>query len=183
MRQGIMVRVKSRTLFAIIIVAAAVAAGAVFVLLDTSEREPQKQEPHAILGSEFTRYTNDRYGSSFEYPRGMTVETVDEDEGEVIVFHDRFQIFVSPFGDDEAITPERILEDIPGLVIREPHTVVLGTRANASFDALAFWSEDAVIGKTREVWFTHDGNLYEITARADFDTMLAGILSTWQFER
>ena len=45
-----------------------------------------------------------------------------------------------------------------------------------------FFSEDVIGNKTREVWFIKDGFLYEISTRAELDTWLAQILSTWRFD-
>lgn len=153
----------------------------------------------AILGEGYVRFTHPEYGFSVEYPDTISITAYREEaEGETIVFEDEsvprrasvgmrrgFQVFVTPFGDDEKITRERILEDVPFVTIDEPQEVLLGTAVSGgeNIPALLFWSEDPRIGRTREVWFVSGGNLYEITAYAHLDEWLAKILSTWEFKQ
>lgn len=150
-----------------------------------------------ILGENYQQFTHPQYTFSVEYPKELEVERFQEgDDSETIIFQESlsagseqekigFQIFISPFGKDEILTQNRILEDLPEAIIEEPQEAILGTLTGASEEerihALLFWSHDPSIGKTREVWFTHDGYLYEITTYAYLDSWLAKILSTWNF--
>ena len=145
----------------------------------------------SALGDGFKRYTNFEYQFSVDYPEELEAEAFQEEEGETIVFRrpeDKeknlpkeklgFQIFVSAFEEETTLTQERILKDAPSTVIEDPQEVIIG----GNIPALLFWSENPVIGKTREVWFTDGkGYLYEVTTYAHLDTLLAGILSTWKF--
>lgn len=158
---------------------------------------PEEQEGDRILNdqegratengssvSEFTEnYRSEKYGFSFRYPDGFTISELDEDGGELIVVsrpesEQSFQIFIVPW-DRGAITARRILEDVPGLVIESPQEVILSD----GNPGLIFWSGDASVGKTREVWFARAGHLYQVTTFAEFDSWLAGIMSTWKFNR
>jgi hypothetical protein len=47
--------------------------------------------------------------------------------------------------------------------------------------AASFYSTDARLGDTYEVWVLHGGYLYEITTLKSLDTWLNGILATWKF--
>jgi hypothetical protein len=38
------------------------------------------------------------------------------------------------------------------------------------------------VGKTYEVWFVHNGTLYEVATSADRAAALQDILSTWTFQ-
>ena len=147
-----------------------------------------------ILGEGYKRFTHPLYGFSVEYPEELDITTFDEGEGgETIIFQSRedesveleekvgFQIFVSPFEEDSVLTLERIREDLPFAIIEEPVEVIIGKKTGIDIQALVFWSEDPAIGRTREVWFVHDNYLYEVTSFAHLDTLLAGILSTWNF--
>jgi hypothetical protein len=48
--------------------------------------------------------------------------------------------------------------------------------------ALRFTSRDPAAGETLEVWFTHGGDLYAVTAPADSDAEIGPILETIIFE-
>lgn len=143
------------------------------------------------LGERYRQYTDSQKRFSVEYPAGFTAKYFKEDDAETLVFQESndapdtpreekngFQIFIVPFEGTDGLTRERILEDIPGLVIEDIKEVVIGEGVHA----LLFWSEDVKLGRTREVWFTdNEGYLYEITTYDHFDSELAKILSTWKF--
>lgn len=147
-----------------------------------------------VLGEEYLRFVHPEYGFSVEYPKEMDIEMFEESEGgRTIVFSEQstdlsipenkkgFQIFISPFEEGSTLTLGRIREDLPDIVIEEPLEVIVGTETGHDTPALIFWSEDPKIGKTREVWFVRGSYLYEITAFAHMDTLLAGMLSTLTF--
>ena len=129
-----------------------------------------------------------------EYPRHLTVDTFSEpNDSATLVFREEdknkpekerlgFQIFITPFGEEETITPERIQKDLPFAVVEDPQQVIINPEASAEeeIQALLFWSNDPDIGRTREVWFTKNGYLYEITTYADLNEWLPLILSTWR---
>ena len=149
--------------------------------------ELQPSASHASLGSEYRVFEHPKLGFSIEYPAEFSAARYEEaDNAETILFENKkegeeklgFQIFITPFG-EETITRERILQDLPNAGIEEPQEAILGDGTHA----LIFWSNDEAVGKTREVWFTHAGYLYEVSTYARLDTWLANILKTWQFER
>lgn len=157
------------------------------------EFENSVYSSQTILGEGYQKFTHPTYTFSVEYPDYLATEAFHEkDNGETIVFQSQegdfstgsgqdktgFQIFITPFGEDEVITRDRILEDIPFATVDEPQEVIIGDNIRA----LLFWSEDPLIGRTREVWFVHDSNLYEITTYAEFDSLLVQVLSSWRFE-
>lgn len=148
------------------------------------EFETEVNSAQMILGEGYQTFTHPTFAFSVEYPNTFVIEAYKEkDGGETIIFQTQdekklgFQIFISPFGEDEVITRERILEDIPFTTVLEPQEAIIGD----DIHALLFWSEDPRVGRTREVWFTYDGNLYEITTYAELDSWLAQILSSWRF--
>lgn len=155
------------------------------------EFETEVNSAQMILGEGYQTFTHPTFAFSVEYPNTFVIEAYKEkDGGETIIFQTQdekklgFQIFISPFGEDEVITRERILEDIPFTTVLEPQEVIIGNPSVNSgqvIHALVFWSEDPSVGKTREVWFTYGGNLYEITTYAELDSWLAQILSSWRF--
>jgi len=149
-----------------------------------------------ILGEGYKRFTHPLYGFSVEYPEELDITTFEEDEhSETVVFRTPedesvsleekigFQIFISPFEEDSILTYERIREDLPFATIEDPVEVVIGTKTGQETQALLFWSEDPTIGRTRELWFVYNSNLYEVTTFAHLDNFLASILTTWNFNQ
>ena len=130
------------------------------------------------------KYHDPIYNFSLELPPDFSWQTYDEgDEGVTITFYDQlrvdsFQIAVSPYEGDPTLTRERILQDLPSTIIKEPKEVVIGGNQHA----LIFESEDKAIGPTREVWFVNKGFLYAITTYKHLDSWLAKILTTWRWE-
>jgi hypothetical protein len=47
--------------------------------------------------------------------------------------------------------------------------------------ATMFYGSNSVMGDTREIWFIHDGFLYEVTTYKQLDSWLAPIMQTWHF--
>ena len=145
-----------------------------------------KQAP-ASLGEEYKVYENKRLKFSIEYPKEVSVEKYDEGDGaETIVFQndnggESFQIFIMPYDGVDGIIPADLIKKY-GLVkvVEEPLEVVIG----GGQYALIFWSkdDDEEGRKTREAWFAKGGNMYQITAFAEYDAWLAKILNTWKFE-
>ena len=136
-----------------------------------------------VLDDDELLYTHPTKDFSLQFPKELAVAVYPEGEAsETIVFQKPgeqtgFQIFITPYAGNE-ITEERLALDVRSGVIEKPTEVVIGGGQRA----LIFWSEDPSVGRLREVWFIHDGFLYEVTAYAEFDDWLAGILDTWQFE-
>ena len=133
-------------------------------------------------------YTNDAYGFSFRYPDGFRVENFAEGEGEIILVSgpksgEGFQIYVTPFDEEGPITAERIRRDLPKMAIDQPQEAGIGEA-----QALAFFSSDSSLGRTREAWFVWpespipNGNyLYQVSASSEFDLELSKIMATFRF--
>ena len=130
-------------------------------------------------------FTHDLRGLSVEVPGELEIKSFDEGGGaETVVFQHPtdqlgFQIFILPYK-GEQITEDRILKDIPSGVVKDPQEVVIGKRGDIR--AMAFVSENPIMGETREVWFIHDGYLYEVTTYLSYDEWIADIMDTVSFE-
>jgi len=149
--------------------------------------ELQPSASHASLGSEYRVFEHPKLGFSVEYPAELSATRYEEGEGaETILFENEkegeeklgFQIFITPF-EEEKITREKILQDLPNADVEEPQEAILGDGTHA----LIFWSNDPTIGRTREVWFSHAGYLYEVSTYAHLDTWLAHLMTTWRFSK
>jgi len=141
--------------------------------------------------SENNIYTDLQYKFSFEYPKDFTVTKFQEGEyGETILVsrkaqdpstgsgQDSFQIFISPFDESGPLTKERVLQDLPDMIIENAEQRVLKNGAVG----LIFFSEEQSIGVTREIWFIYNDHLYQISTYKELDGLVANIISTWRFQ-
>lgn len=128
----------------------------------------------------FTEYRSTRYNFSLFHPADLAVQEFDEGGGaQTIAFESEegvgFQIFIVPYTQSQ-ITEERFRKDAPSGVMREPVEVLIdGARATL------FFSEHALLGETREVWFIKNSFLFEVTTYKALDEWLAEIMATWKF--
>lgn len=140
-------------------------------------------------------FIHKKHNFSFNYPSDLKVSNFREGEGEQILFQGEngdpagggaswFQIYITPWDEGEGITVDRIKQDLPDILIKEPQFVILGPRQKEGVGpkALIFFSQETGLGETREVWFVQEGNLYQITAYKKLDSMIGEILSTLVFE-
>ena len=130
----------------------------------------------------FDEYHNLTYHLSLFYPNTLTVkEYAQAGTAMTVTFeatdgsNDGFQIFIVPYGESQ-ITPDRLKQDIPSGVIEQQTNIVIDGKP-----AIMFYSTNATLGDTREVWFINHGFLYEVTTYKQLDTWLASIMQTWQF--
>ncbi len=128
------------------------------------------------------RYEDEELGFFVDYPEGFVVNTTVEESVKVLVFNKKdsqesFQIFIMPYDEPGPITPERILIDQPEMVIKDPQTVRI-----ADGEALVFFGTDPDIGDVREVWFVHQGRLYQASTYSKYDELLAKVMKTFRFK-
>jgi hypothetical protein len=92
-----------------------------------------------------------------------------------------FQVVIAPFDEvGSVLTKERVVADIPDLVITDVQDVELGAKGRG----IAFKSNnEAFGGSSREVWFVFDGHLYQISTYIKNDPLLQAVLGTWQFKK
>jgi len=165
-----------------------------------SENNPANEPTFTIAPSEEDSannfYTDSQYKFSFQYPKDFTATKFsDQEDTSTILVQYReqseqvstninkypdnsgFQIFIALFDESGPITKERVLQDLPDLTIKNAEQRVLKNGA----PALIFFSEEASLGETREIWFINNGYLYQITATKEIDSLVAAILETWRF--
>lgn len=129
------------------------------------------------------RYYNERFGFSLLLPDGARASERMEGRGTVTITIEGttdqrgFQIFITPYS-EPVITKERFLADSPlGVYLEEEKTLVAG------IPALSFKGQDQRLGDTKEVWFIHEGNLYEVTSLYADSAYLSEILTSWRAEK
>lgn len=129
----------------------------------------------------YVEYRNATYGFSFYHSPQALIHEYDEGGGAVTVTLENlqkvrgFQVFVVPYT-GATISEERFKMDVPsGVRTNVENTTLDGVRA------VTFNSQDAALGKTREIWVIRNGYLYEITTMAGAANWFDPIISTWRF--
>lgn len=131
------------------------------------------------------QFRHPRLGFTLKLPDGFSVGKFEEEEsgavGETTLVRGpddaQLQIYVTPFDEEGPIIQERIRKDLPRLVILQAQQVAL----HGGMQALAFLSENEVLGKTQEVWFAHSGFLYQLTTTAPMSKDVARIIGSMKF--
>jgi hypothetical protein len=158
----------------------AVSAGVVLGLLVT----PEVRGDTEPLGPLSETYTHPELGFSFRYPAGYTLTELPQEEQGVVVVEDPtrprqwFQVFSMPYDEAGPLTEARIRQDVPDITMEHPAPVQVAGEPGISFVQL----QTPDVGKTYEVWFVHNGTLYEVATSADRAAALQDILSTWTFQ-
>ena len=163
----------------------AVSLGTYFFFFRKSDVIPTQidNSKNPVSTSGMRQYHNIERGFTLDYPPDLSIK--DYDEGETthtLIFADAtgeksFQLFFTPYLGD-AITQRRIDMDIPDGKMIDPVPVVVG----GSVHAIVFWS-NSTLGRLREVWFIHDGYLFQATTQEQNDKWLSEILDSWKFAR
>lgn len=127
----------------------------------------------------YATYTDPIYHFTFSYPQALKTTSFEEAPGYTVLVQDTanhaIQVYITPFDENITLTAERIKQDIPDIVMNNTKTVQV-----AGISAQTFNSTNEVFGTTREVWFVHEGNLYQIVTSPELEMTLAGILLSWK---
>ena len=149
-------------------------------LTSTSSDSAGAKSPIPPAGTRL--YENRHYLFSLTYPNNLSFKEFDEgNNSETITFEDPvlgrgFQIFITPYAEDH-ITTERFRRDIPSGEIKDQTEILI-----AGARGVIFFSRNAIMGATREVWFIRGGYLYEVTTYKDADAWLSQIMTTWRWQ-
>ena len=174
-------------------------AGAVFFISKYSKQENTQQDQMAALNFATTsigqtdvsndrtvpagmhEYRSTEYHFSLFYPQELAVSPYNSGGGAATITFQNpdagegFQIFITPYSDSK-ISDARFKQDEPSGVRESLSNITVDGATGA-----AFYSTDARLGATREIWFVHGGFLYEVTTLKPLDSWLANILQTWKF--
>ena len=187
-------RSKLKLLIAIIIVLSG--AGFAFIHLKNNLPASIKEVSDKILNesnnlfksgtvSNTETYNSNKFKFSFGYPKGFSVSSFADGGGETVLIknaakNNGFQIHIAPFDEPDTqnsgLTKERILKDIPDMVINNAADITLEGKK-----ALSFTSQDELAKETLNVWLVHGKYLYQITAYKNFEKDFKEILLSWQF--
>ncbi len=137
--------------------------------------------PKAELQEPQLPYLNSQYRFYLSYPAHLRMHSYGGGGGSfTVVFQDSatkkgFQVFVAPY-EHSYIDDQRFKADNPSGVFKNQTDVIVGGER-----ATMFYGMDAAMGETREVWFIHNGFLYEVTTYKALDEWLAKIMTSWRF--
>ena len=99
----------------------------------------------------------------------LTVSFQDPDTNE------GFQVYVTPYSKKQIDAAQFKLDEPSGVVKDQQDVLIDGARGTK------FYGYNAALGDTREVWFIHNGFLYEVTTFKELDEWLNGIMQAWKF--
>lgn len=140
--------------------------------------------PSASVPSLTQTYTDNVLHFSFNYPKDYSVREIQgESDARTLVIENSstnsgIQIIITPDYPDPSITVETIREAIPDMKIENPQSFPVGANSGLTFQS----DNPAFDGASREVWFAYNGYLYQISAYAKDDPLLAAIFATWKLE-
>ncbi len=146
-----------------------------------SAAEAPLLKPHRVAPQGKKEYYNERYRFSFFYPSNLTAKEYDEGGGAMtFIFQDAeaaqgLQIFVVPYSAPQ-VSAERFKQDVPSGVRQGAQDVDIDGAT-----ATSFYSTNTALGETAEVWFIHDGYLFEVTTLKPLAPWFAQIMVTWWF--
>ena len=138
-------------------------------------------KPHRTPPEGQQEYYNEQYRFALFYPSNLTVRSFDEGGGAMSLSFQNveagqgFQIFVVPYNASQ-VTPAQFKKDEPSGVRQGARDVTIDGAT-----ATSFYSTNALLGETAEVWFIHGGYLFEVTAPKSEAAWLSNIMASWQF--
>ncbi len=121
---------------------------------------------------------------SFVYPEGFKVSLLSESADVEIVTLNKpstdigLQIKITDAKETVVISEEKIIVDIPDMVVSDPVPVVFGAGKGLMF---ASDNEDFG-GKSREVWFSKGNFVYQVSAKMEYDNLVKTVLNSWKFK-
>jgi hypothetical protein len=138
-------------------------------------------EPTGTPPSEYLPYSNPQFHYSLSYPRNLQVQEYQEAGGaftvtfQDIVADQEFQVYVTPYSNSQITDAQFKLDEPSGVKIDPTDVTVDGA------SGIEFFSNAPRMNDTREVWFIHNGLLYEVTTYKELDAWLKPIMLSWQF--
>jgi hypothetical protein len=147
----------------------------------TSSTSTRSTVPTRTVPKGMHEYKDTEFNFSLLYPETLSANKRAEGGGAVTIIFQSieksqgFQIFITPFSEVQ-ISEERFRQDIPSGIRNSPEQIMIDGVA-----ATAFYSKDANLGETREVWFIYQGFLYELTVPKPLEGWFRDILQTWEF--
>lgn len=162
------------------------------ILRQNSEAAPQSASPFSAGALSIAtstlppppntkRYQSNTYRFSLYYPDDLSVTEQPGASGSMVVlFEDQttdqgFDVFIVPYNQPK-ITQQTFEMDEPSGMMDDPTDITVDAAP-----ATEFISTNQAMGASVEMWFLHDGFLYEVTAPQALAPWLLQIMGAWQF--
>ncbi len=133
------------------------------------------------IPSGWKEYRSARFGFSLLVPESLQVQEFDEGGGAgTITFQNvndaqGLQLFVVPYT-GTTISDAQFKRDEPSGIRKLPKDISID-----AVKATSFYSVSATLGETAEIWFIHDGYLFEATTPKPLASWFSSIMETWKF--
>ena len=144
---------------------------------------PDVPDGASFIAESSVLYTHPQKKFSVKYPPELNPVLNRVDENEALIFDLKdaggksgFQIVISSFDEEGALTEKRIKDDLPDLPMQNVRIASV-----AGVQSIAFRSHDDTLGNLFEIWFAHRGDLYQITTYEQYTQTMLKILETWRF--
>lgn len=131
----------------------------------------------------YVKYENTLYGFSFYHAPEAKIREESEGQGSMTIVLENFdkvrgmQIFIVPYS-EPTISPERFHADVPSGIRENEEMTTVGVK---KIPAVTFTSVDEQLGETRELWFIHNGFLFEVTTFKGVRDWFTPIIQSWRF--
>ncbi len=152
-------------------------------LLDTASSttsvRPLKPPRQAPVGE--LEYRDTAYRFALFYSYSLQVNQYNEGGGaRTVVFQNPagaqgFQVYITPYAQDVVDTTQ-FKKDEPSGVQLAPKAVSIDGAKGTSF-----YCKEASLGDTAEIWFIHDGYLYEVSTFKAGAPLLNDVMQSWEF--
>lgn len=142
---------------------------------------PDEQGQTADTATGNKNYTHPTLGLSLDYPDDWNMSSFDEGAGETLLFQKDglgFQIYISEFSGGQ-ITASQVKKDI-----KDAEAVAdfqIGDGQNGQ-KAVKFYSKDETGKKTLEIWWSRNGQLYQLTGDTEKEKEIIEITKSIKWE-
>lgn len=175
---------KKKKIFWFIIILVLLALG-FYYLPSLKSKFPNQMNSLGNTNSETALFDKENYNFTFNYPKDFLVtETISEEGTNKILVESSkkknqgFEISILPFDEPGPLTEARIKQDLPDMLMEN----VKETQISQNIQAISFNGFDESTGKTFEVWFIYNGNLYQFLSYSDFAEQMKKTLETLKFK-
>lgn len=143
--------------------------------------DEQGQTANTAVATGNKNYTHPTLGLSLDYPDDWNMSSFDEGAGETLLFQKDgkgFQIYISEFSGGQ-ITTSQVKKDI-----KDAENVTdfdIGDGQNGQ-KAVKFYSKDETGKKTLEIWWSRNGQLYQLTGDTEKEKEIIEIVKSIKWE-
>lgn len=147
--------------------------------------------PEAIAGISGYTYTepyaSGTYGFTFKYPKSFEINEFSGDNNAYIILVQNLeqkvglQVVITPIADSGIpadLTPDN-MKTLTDMSMNDARTVEADGHTGVSFEG----NNPSFEGDSREIWFVHGKNLYQISTYEKFAAFAGNLFATWKFNQ